>query len=210
MLKFIRTLFYIFIGFLVYQIVIRIIRKNFHFPAPAFFGSVLDSNCRRTLQSAKELVERSGIQSGMEVAEVGCGSGAYTLHVAEKIGPEGKVYAIDIQQKMLDQLQNKMDKHKVKNIEPIKANAYELPFTDSSLDLVYLVTVLQEIPNRSQALAEIRRVLRPGGIIAVSEFLPDPDYPLLSTTKKQLKKAGFAIDAAEGNFWTYTVRGVKE
>jgi hypothetical protein len=45
-----------------------------------------------------------------------------------------------------------------------------------------------------------------GGILAVSEFLPDPDYPLRSTTIRRGLAAGFELDAALGNFWTYTVR----
>jgi ubiquinone/menaquinone biosynthesis C-methylase UbiE len=67
--------------------------------------------------------------------------------------------------------------------------------------------VLQEIPDKRKALAEARRVLKPGGIIAVTEFLIDPDYPLRSTTVRDLERAGFTIEAVEGRFWTYTVRG---
>ncbi|MBI5401367.1 methyltransferase domain-containing protein, partial [Candidatus Wolfebacteria bacterium] len=88
----------------------------------------------------------------------------------------------------------------------IQASAYNLPFENNFLDLVYMITVLPEIPDRQKALAEIKRVLKPGGILAVTEFLPDPDYPLISTTIKQGKKAGFIFDKTAGNFWNYTVR----
>ncbi len=72
-----------------------------------------------------------------------------------------------------------------------------------------MVTVLQEIPDRQKALKEAKRVLKSGGILAVSEFLPDPDYPLVLTTVKLGETAGFIVDKALGNFWNYTVRFTK-
>jgi len=49
-------------------------------------------------------------------------------------------------------------------------------------------------------------VLKPGGILAVTEWLPDPDYPWKSTTIKMGREAGFVLDEAPGNIWHYTVR----
>ena len=198
---------------LVWQVVIRLFRKKFHFPAPAFTGRFLDSDIRRKLQPPDKLIERSGIKQGMRVLEVGCGSGAFVTFVARAVGKTGKVYALDIQPAMLRQLKAKLtrpENRDIKNIELIQASAYNLPFENNSLDLVYMITVLQEIPDRQKALAEIKRVLKPEGILAVTELLPDPDYPLKSTTIKIGEEAGFILDKALGNFWNYTVRFVKQ
>jgi ubiquinone/menaquinone biosynthesis C-methylase UbiE len=195
--------------FVLHQIILRIIKKLFHFPAPPFIGRILDSNFRRKLQSPDKLIQRSGIKKGMSVLEVGCGSGAFTTFVARAVSEKGKVYALDIQPEMLKQLESKLAKPEnkdIKNIEVGEASAYELPFDNNSLDLVYMITVLPEIPDKNKALQEIRRVLKPGGILAVTEFLPDPDYPLKSTTIKIVKKAGFVLDEALGSFWNYTTR----
>jgi ubiquinone/menaquinone biosynthesis C-methylase UbiE len=81
-----------------------------------------------------------------------------------------------------------------------------LPFDNGSLDLVYMVTVLQEIPDRNRALHEVNRVLKPGGVLAVTELFPDPDYPWKSTTIKLCKGKGFVVDEVSGNFFNYTVR----
>lgn len=195
--------------FIIYQIVIRILRKRYHFPAPAFIGRALDSDHRRRLQPPDLLIERSGIRPGMTALEIGCGSGAFTTFVARAVGDEGVVHALDIQPAMLEQLQRKLERPENRDIRNIclhQSSAYELPFDDETLDLVYMVTVLPEIPDPLRALAEVRRALKPGGILAVTEFLPDPDYPLMSTTIRQGESAGFTPDAGLGNLWNYTVR----
>ena len=188
--------------------VAKIVRKLVHFPAPAFIGRLLDSGYRRRIQPPEQLIERSGIKKGMHVLDLGCGSGAFTPFIARTVGEQGKVYALDIQADMLKQLERKLSRPEnkdIKNIKLIKGNAYELPFEDGSLDLVNMVTVLQEIPDRKKALQEVKRVLKSGGLFAVSELFPDPDYPWKSTTIKLGSGAGFVVDKVSGNFFNYTV-----
>lgn len=195
--------------YILFQILIRIFRKNAHFPCPAFMGGLLDSNFRRYFQPPDKLIQRSGIEKGMHVLEIGCGSGAFTTYVAKAVGKKGKVYALDIQQEMLKQLERKLSRSEnkdIKNIELINSNAYELPFDNNSLDLIYMITVLPEIPDKNKALKEIKRALKTNGILAVTELLPDPDYPLKSTTIKLGEKSGFVLDKVSGNFWNYTVK----
>jgi ubiquinone/menaquinone biosynthesis C-methylase UbiE len=187
----------------------KIVRKLFRFPAPAFIGRLLDSGYRRRIQPPSQLIERSGIKRGMQVLDLGCGSGAFTTFVARAVGEKGKVYAFDIQADMLKQLENKLSRPEnknIKNIKLIEGNAYELPFDNGSLDLVYMVTVFQEIPDRNRALQEVKRVLKPEGVLAVTELFPDPDYPWKSTTTKLGEEAGFVVDEVSGNFFNYTVR----
>jgi ubiquinone/menaquinone biosynthesis C-methylase UbiE len=189
--------------------VAKIVRKLVHFPAPAFIGHLLDSGYRRRIQPPSQLIERSGIKKGMQVLDLGCGSGAFTTFIARAVGEKGKVYALDIQADMLKQLESKLSKPEnrdIKNIKLIEGNAYELPFDNRSLDLVNMVTVLQEIPDRNRALQEVKRVLKPGGLFAVTELFPDPDYPWKSTTIKLGEEAGFIVDKVSGNFFNYTVR----
>jgi len=208
-LNLLKTILWILLIFAVWQFLIRIVRKLFHFPAPAFIGRFLDSDYRRRVQPPAPLIKRSGFKPGMRVLEIGCGSGAYTTFVARAVGPGGTVEALDIQPAMLAQLEKKLalpENSDITNINTHEASAYELPFEDGSIDLVYLITVLFEIPDRNKALAEIQRVLKPGGILAVTEFLPDPDYPLRKTVTRLGTETGFEVDEIEGNFWTYTVR----
>jgi ubiquinone/menaquinone biosynthesis C-methylase UbiE len=190
-------------------LLLRLVRKSTNFPAPAVIGRALDSDFRRFFQPSRTIVERSGIAPGMTVMELGCGSGAYTTYMARAVGEQGKLYAVDIQPAMLRQLERKLartENQDIRNVELKEASAYELPFADDFFDLVYMVTVLMEIPDKGRALREVKRVLRPGGILAVTEFFPDPDYPFRSTVIKLGRREGFLLDDTLGNFWNYTVR----
>jgi ubiquinone/menaquinone biosynthesis C-methylase UbiE len=148
----------------------------------------------------------------MHVLEIGCGSGAYTTFAARAVGPEGTLKALDIQSAMLAQLEKKLARPEYNDIHNItlhQASAYELPFGDGELDLVYLITVLPEIPDQDRALAEIKRVLKVGGVLAVGELLIDPDYPLKATTIRRCTKAGFELQEIQDIFWSYTARFIK-
>jgi ubiquinone/menaquinone biosynthesis C-methylase UbiE len=202
-------IFYGGISIAVYLIVARIIRRYYKFPVPSFVGYFLGSRFRKMMQPPDKIVERSGIKEGMTVMDLGCGPGTYTVDVARAVGNKGKVYAVDIQQAMINRLENKLKKPEnkdVHNIIPKVANAYELPFSNDSLDLVYMVAVLQEIPDKQRALREVYRVLKNNGILAVSEFLPDPDYPLRSTTRRMCEEAGFRLKGNYGNIFNYTLQ----
>ena len=187
----------------------RIIDKRHRNPAPPFLGRILDSGIRRLVQPPNKIIKRSGIKQGMKILDLGCGSGAFTPLLARATGEQGKVYAIDIQPGMLQQLERKLAKAEnqdIKNVEIKQVSAYGLPFEDGSIDLAFMVAALQEISDRGRALQEIKRVLKPDGILAVTEFMPDTDYPRRSATIKLCHGEGFVPDNIRGNFWNYTIR----
>jgi len=192
-----------------YLVVGRILKRFVHFPAPPFVRYFLDSRLRKWMQPASLLIARSGIKKGSTVLEIGCGSGAYTLDMARAVGKDGIVYALDIQQSMLDHVDRKLSKEQnrdIKNVKLVLGNAYELPFDDQSIDAISMITVLQEIPDKQKALAEMARVLKHDGRVAVTELLVDPDYRSRKRTTKQVTAAGLEVEADEGNLFNYTIR----
>lgn len=212
LLRILEITAYVLGGLFAWQVIVRIIRKLVHFPAPAFIGFFLDSNLRRIMQPAQDFIQAAGIKPGMHVLEIGCGSGAYTTFVARSVGPEGAVEALDVQPAMLAQLEKKLSRpvfEDIQNITLHEADAYQLPFGNGELDLVYLITVLPEIPDQDRALREISRVLKPGGVLAVAELLFDPDYPLKSTTIRRCQGTGFKLEEIQDNFWSYTAKFIK-
>ena len=81
-----------------------------------------------------------------------------------------------------------------------------IPLTDASADVVISNGVINLSFRKRRVVEEVFRVLKPGGVLAVTEFLPDPDYPWRSTTVKICQNEGFVLDASLGNLWNYTVR----
>jgi protein-L-isoaspartate O-methyltransferase len=115
-----KVLLIVLLGILAFPILwltlAKLVRKQYHFPAPAFIGHLLDSGYRRRIQPPAQLIERSGIKKGMHVLDLGCGSGAFTTFIARAVGEKGRVYALDIQADMLKQLENKLSKPENKEI----------------------------------------------------------------------------------------------
>ncbi len=193
---------------------VRLAKKLHRFQPPPFIASIIEvrvlaSDFRRKLQPEEKIVEWSGIKPGMTVLELGCGSGVYTIGLAKAVGSQGKLYAVDMQQAMIERLKRRLEKPECSeftNIETKLADAYELPFTSESIDLVVMVAVLPEIPDKGRALREIRRILKPDGILAVSENLIDPDYPLRRTTRKYCGRHGFVLLNTRGSYFNYTMQ----
>ncbi|CAM4364921.1 alpha/beta fold hydrolase [Paenibacillus tarimensis] len=114
------------------------------------------------------------LNENMSVLDCGCGSGGMTAELAQRVSP-GRVVGIDVSPKQL-KLANELKESKgLHNLEFLEANIYELPFEDASFDAVWMNTLLMHLQKPVEALKEIYRVLRPGGVIGVSDADWDGD-----------------------------------
>ncbi len=204
-----RTIFLIFlivlgVFFFIVFVVLRIIRRYHKFPVPSFMTRLIDNPIRRKfIQKPEKVAQRLKLEPGMIVLEIGPGKGSYTKVIARKVLPDGKVYAIDIQESIINRLKKRIKKENIENIIPKIDDAYNLSFEDESIDRALMIACLPEIPEPIRALKEIKRVLKPNGLISLSEMLPDPDYPRRKTEKKWAKEAGFELDEQFGNWFIY-------
>jgi ubiquinone/menaquinone biosynthesis C-methylase UbiE len=185
--------------------IIRIVRAFYKFPMPQWMANAIDNPFRRKIQPPEETAIRHGIEPGMRVLEVGPGNGTYTLGASRRIGPEGKLITVDIESKMIERVNKRIDSEGVTNIDARVADVYDLPFEDASFDLVYMITVINEIPDIPKALAEFHRVLKPSGALVFSELLMDPDYPLAAVLTRKVQAANFRLKEKIGNFFYYTL-----
>jgi len=192
-------------AFLVFQILIRVIRKAHPFPIPAFATRFIDNPFRRRFLSPSKTIGQLGIGEGMKALELGPGSGFLTVEASRRVGDRGRLYCLDIDPTLVANLREKTVKAGLENVALLVGDGQRLPFKDGSLDLAFLVAVLGEIPNKDAALKELSRVLRPGGVLSISELLPDPDYPLRRTTIAWAGKSGFEPFQQFGNFFAYTI-----
>ena len=140
------------------------------------------------------------------VLEVGPGTGYYSLDVARQIAPHGRLDVLDLQQSMLDELMRRAAKLGVANVVATQGDARDLPFPVASFDAAFLVATLGEIPDRDQALHELRRVLKPAGRLVVGEGQPDPHMLTLDDLRSRAEVAGFVFDGHEGTPFGYFAR----
>lgn len=107
---------------------------------------------------------------GERILEIGPGTGLQTLHIAPRLGPNGRLDIVDIQQEMLDHVMTRAERANLTTIHPHRADGRELPFETGTFDAVYLVTALGEIPEPERVLGAAATVLKPGGRLVVGEF----------------------------------------
>jgi ubiquinone/menaquinone biosynthesis C-methylase UbiE len=193
------------VGLLFFWLVLfRVISKlGVRGPCPASFSWIVNNPIRRWYM--RPVLDRVGIRPGEKVLELGPGPGAFTIEAARRTEPGGRLIAVDIQPKMIAAVERKVRESKLTNIETRIADAFHVPVNDRSIDRAFLVTVLPEIPDRNRALQELRRVLKPGGVLSITEEFLDPDYPLARTTIRWAEEAEFKLKERHGTWWMYTL-----
>ncbi|MBE0414940.1 MAG: methyltransferase domain-containing protein [Dehalococcoidia bacterium] len=184
---------------------LRIMRKLHPRPIPWRWARFINNPLRRRAQNPSKTLGQMGFREGMRVLELGPGWGFLTLEAARRVGDSGRLYCLDIEPALIARLKQKTAKVGLENVALVMGNGECLPFASDSIDLAFLVAVLGEIPDKDAALKELNRVLCPGGVLSISELLPDPDYPLRRTTIAWARKAGFEPFQEFGNFFAYTV-----
>jgi ubiquinone/menaquinone biosynthesis C-methylase UbiE len=129
------------------------------------------------------LLRSLGLKEGRVMADLGCGPGFFTLPAAELVGPSGKVYAVDVQQEMVDDLRSRLAAQDITNVLVRRSSELEPSLPPRSVDLALLAFMLHEVDQRSQFLLAARRLLKPDGCVAVMEWekVETPVGPPLET-----------------------------
>jgi ubiquinone/menaquinone biosynthesis C-methylase UbiE len=170
-------------------------------PEMSFF---LELPWRNLLLSPQKLSSRLDLTNTSQVLEVGAGSGFYSVEIARRIST-GRLELLDLQPEMLDKARRKLEAAGLFNVGYTLADAGDLPLEADSFDLVFLVAVLGEIADQEAFLRQTHRVLKFGGILSISEHLPDPDFSPFAKVKSLVEKEGFEFFERYGTKWSYTV-----
>jgi SAM-dependent methyltransferase len=167
----------------------RTSRRSWSRRWPAFLNPL-----RRLFEDPKRLVEPY-VKDGQVVADLGCGSGYYTLALAELVGPTGKVYAVDLDKKAIRALSKRAEKDGYKNIEAQATSAADVGFIkDKSVDFVLANGLLCSMStNRQSAVNEIKRILKPTGKAYIS-LGSGPPFGFVDEAEWQKIIEGFRVE----------------
>ena len=170
---------------------------------PHQMSFVLGLPLRNILLSPRKLAARLALDTASQVLEVGAGTGFYSAEVARRVSA-GQLALLDLQPEMLKKAQRRLNAEGLSNVIYAAADAGQLPFKEDFFDAVFLVTVLGEIAEPKAFLSEARRVLKPAGVLSISEHLPDPDFSSLAQVKALVATEGFELFERHGVKWNYT------
>lgn len=196
-----------FVAFVVVYVVWRYASRVWSLPCPSLLAKRFDSPGLGRL--TRTTLSRLNLKPGLRILEIGPGPGRLLIPAAQRILPGGEALGIDIQPRMIERLQRGAEQAGVANLRAILGDAAQSHVPESSFDLVFLCTVLGEIPNRPAALAQCYRALKPGGILSITEVAGDPHYQFRSKVKKLGEAAGFRLQSLQGKWWFYTASFVK-
>lgn len=134
---------------------------------------------REREEACSKLIAALALEPGQMVCDLGCGNGFYTLEMAPLIGPQGEVWAVDIQPEMLTMLGERAEKRGITNIKPVLGTTVDPKLPDGVIDVLLLVDVYHEFSNPEEMLREMRESLKPDGRVALVEYREeDPEVPI--------------------------------
>lgn len=161
------------------------------------------------------LVRRLRLRPADRVLEIGPGPGYFSPAVARKL-TRGQLVLYDLQPEMLERAAARVRAAGLDNFEARQGSADALPFHDDEFDVVFLVAVLGEVPDPSappeeqahalaRVMSEAKRVLKPGGILSITEVPGDPDFVPEDRVRALARDAGFEPERRRGFRWFYTL-----
>jgi predicted methyltransferase len=129
---------------------------------------------REVYDRRQEIVAASGARPGAAVADVGAGTGLFTMLFSEAVGPTGKVYAVDIAPRFLAHIARRAAAAGAKNVQVVRGTSRSPSLAPASVDLVFVCDTYHHFEYPRQTLAAIHRALRPGGALVVVDYRREP------------------------------------
>lgn len=184
---------------------LRIVSRRQSTACPAWLIPLLENPYMNALAGSELLLDRAGVSPGMSVIDVGSGPGRLAIPAATRVGPQGRVVALDLQPAMIRRLDKRLAAGGLGNIETVLAGAGEGQMPVGAFDRAFLVTVLGEIMDQAAALQEIHQALKPGGLLSITEVLPDPHYQSRRRVRRLAEAAGFRFEECVGPWYAFTM-----
>lgn len=132
--------------------------------------SKLDNEERKKLLAPDQTLIRLGYKEGDAMADIGCGTGLFTMPAAGLGGEHAKIYAVDVSAEMLSEVKKRAEAGGFGNIITVKSEEYDFGLKDDSVDFALVCAVLHEIDDKHRFLLEAQRICKKDGTIAIIDF----------------------------------------
>jgi len=151
---------------------------------------------REAEEAPRKAVAALNIKAGETVADIGAGSGYYTVLLADGVGPRGRVYATDIQPEMLALIRKKVEGRSLANVELMLGTETTTGLPDGSVDLALMVDVYHELAQPQVFLQAVKRTLQQDGRLVLIEFRKEsPWVPIREEHKMSVREARMELEA---------------
>lgn len=172
----------------------------------------LEDPDRKNWLPPQEILACLGLQFGWTVADIGAGTGYFTLPIVAALGSAGRVFAVDVAPEMLARLREKLAAAGPANVDCVEAEASATTLPANSCDCVFLANVWHEFDDHAAVLAEARRILKPRGLIALLDWRPDaepghgppPEHRISAESARQLLQANGFLPSAPARLFPYS------
>jgi predicted methyltransferase len=177
---------------------------------PAAYVASLDDPGRDSWQKPDEVLKALALKPGEVVADIGAGSGYFTVRFARAVGDAGRVYAVDVSPDMVRHLNRRLRDAGLRNVSTVLADPDDPLLPDASVDRFVIVDTWHHVENQPKYLGLLKRMLKPGGQVVHIDF-QKRDLPVGPPAEmkiaredlvKQMEDAGFRL-AAEHGFLPY-------
>ena len=151
---------------------------------------------REAEEEPEKALDALGALDGLTVADVGAGSGYFTVRLSSRVGSKGRVYANDLQPEMLKMLGARLARERIANVTLVQGAIDDPRLPPSSLDLVLMVDVYHEFSEPQKMLRGVRTALKPNGRLVLLEYRKeDPDVPIRFEHKMSVAEARLELEA---------------
>ncbi|HET7220011.1 MAG TPA: methyltransferase domain-containing protein [Vicinamibacterales bacterium] len=156
----------------------------------------LDRPEREAEEAPSKAIAALELKPGQTVADVGAGSGYYSIRLARAVGENGRVFATDIQPEMLALIRKKIDAARLSNIDLVLGTESDPRLPAGTLDLALMVDVYHELADPQGMLRALKRALKPGGRLVLIEFRKESAWvPIREEHKMSVKDARIELEA---------------
>ena len=146
------------------------INKSFQNPDVANFVERFEREGREVYDKREQIVAACGLKPGMAIADIGAGTGMFTRLMARKVGPRGRVYAVDIARNFVSHVEKTSRKQGLKNVVGVVCKADDCTLPPGSVDVVFICDTYHHFEFPTKTMRSIHRALRPGGKLVLIDF----------------------------------------